>query len=191
MDGLLCMHNNGSHRIKNLFLSYCNGFWQASVEYAKDLRLYESLIIRQPLQHIIRARDAFEDHKVRFTAKTVHLESSVNYLIYSLRKAISYLIELNNTGTVGAIHAYLNNLKNEGNVSRIHLADVLTSDRITQLVEGVKDFLFKTSETFTKYMIEYKHIIQMGCLCQVDAAAESLLRVFYAKLYDHYKIFHD
>ena len=188
VDGLLCVHNNGSHIIKNKFLKYCNGFWQASVDYARDLRLYESLVIRQPLQRIIRARDTFEEHKVRFIATAVQLQSSLDFLTYAFRKTNSYLIELNSTGTVGAIDAYLHNLKNEGNASRIYLADVLTSDRITQLVGGVKDLTSKISETFTKFIIEFNHIIQMGCLCHVDAAAEPLLRVFYAKLYDHYKI---
>ena len=188
MDWLLCMHNNGSHIINDTFLSYSNGFWQVSVEYTRYLRLYESLVIRQPLQRIKRARNTFEEHKVRFTAKAVHLQSSLDYFWYAFRKANSYSIALNSTGTVGAVDAYLYNLKNEGNASRIHIADVLTSDRITQLVGHFKDLVSKMGETFTKYMIEYAHIIQMGCLCQVDAAAEPLLRVFYAKLYDHYKI---
>ena len=188
MDGLLCMHNNGSHIIKNQVLSYTNGFWQASVEYAKDLRLYESLVIRQPLQRIIRARDTFEDRKIRFNAKAVNLQSNYDYLIYAFRKMYSYSIALNSTGTVGAIDAYLHNLKNEGNASRINLADLLTSDRIVHLVGNANDFVFKIADTVTKYMIELTYIIQMECLCLADATAEPLLRVFYAKLYDHYKI---
>ena len=186
MDRLLCMHKDGCHIIKTKFFNYSNGFWQASVEYAKDLRLYESLVIRQPLQRIRRARDTFEDHKVRGTAKIVQLQSSLNYFRYTFRKAISYLIEFNSTGTVGAIEAYLHNLKNEGNASRIFLADVLTSDRITQLVGDVKDLTLRTKEIVFKYMIDYTYIVQLNCLCAVDAAAEPLLRVFYAKLYDHY-----
>ena len=140
MEGLLCLHKNGCHIIKHQFLSY----WQASVEYAKDLRLYESLVIRQPLQRIIRARNTFEDHKVRGTAKIVQLQSSLTYFRYTFRKGITYMIEFNSTGTVGAIEAYLHNLKNDGNASRIHLADVLTSDRITQLVGDVKDLTLRT-----------------------------------------------
>ena len=188
IDGLLCMHKNGCHIIINKFLSYCNGFWQASVEYAKDLRLYDTPVIRQPLHRIIRARDTFEDHNVRGTAKIVQLQSSLTYITYTFRKGISYMIEFNSTGTVGAIEAYLHNLKNEGNASRIFLADVLTSDRITQLVGDVKDLGLRTKEIIFKYMIDYTHIVQLNCLCAVDAAAEPLLRVFYAKLYDHYKI---
>ena len=98
------------------------------------------------------------------------------------------MIEFNSTGTVGAIEAYLHNLKNEGNGSRIHLADVLTLDRITQLVGDFKDLMLKTKEIVFKYMIDYTYIVQLNYLCAVDAAAEPLLRVFYAKLYDHYKI---
>ena len=55
IDGLFRNYIADGHVVE-IILNYCNGFLEASVEYDRDMRLYESLVIRKPVQNIIKER---------------------------------------------------------------------------------------------------------------------------------------
>ena len=65
INGLLriCKADDDEIDISYRYTNFTNGFWQASADYDRDLRLYESLVIRQPLQRITNSTRYFENYK--------------------------------------------------------------------------------------------------------------------------------
>jgi len=61
IDGLFRVYSAASyHENETEFFNYSNAFPTASFEYDKDLRLYESLFIEDPLSRIIKAKKLVE-----------------------------------------------------------------------------------------------------------------------------------
>ena len=89
IEGLLRIFLNSDHESEEIiyeYLNYTNGLWQASVEYDRELRLYESLVIRQPLQRIVNRMHIFHNFKVHRFPKTQILTDTISsYDIYDIQ----------------------------------------------------------------------------------------------------------
>ena len=64
IDGLLRSYIADGH-VAEIILN-CNEILQVSFEYERDMNLYESLVIRQPLQRIIRQKNFVESYKKQY-----------------------------------------------------------------------------------------------------------------------------
>ena len=64
IDGLLCSYITDGH-VAEIILN-CNEILKVSVEYERDMKLYESLVIRQPLQRIIDEKNKVTEKKKIF-----------------------------------------------------------------------------------------------------------------------------
>ena len=186
---LLQLYTDTGYEIqtKNKVLNYTNVFWLASIEYDRDLKEYESLLLRQPLQRIITARYQFEDYKAREIVNIMYYKNIHEYGYNCLEKAFQTFVLLDHASRVGKIEPYLRDLKKEKNVSKLHFAGELTSGRITRLIENYTILISRAQETVNKMSIADALDLKMQCECCVEAAKEPLLRAFFARLFDHYK----
>ncbi|KAI0220880.1 hypothetical protein LSAT2_027656, partial [Lamellibrachia satsuma] len=172
---------------KNKVLNYTNGFWLAAVEYDRDLKEYESFLLRQPRQRIITASYKFEDYKAREIVNIMYYKNIHEYGYNCLEKAFDIFRSLDRASRVGKIEPYLRDLKTEKNVSKLHFAGELTSGRITRLVDNYTILISRAQETVNKMSIADALDLKMHCECCFEAAKEPLLRAFFARLFDHYK----
>ena len=186
--GLYHIYTADGHEIqtKNKVLNYTNGLWLASVEYDRDLTAYESFVIRQPLQRIIKARNRFKDYKIRDVAKRSYLRSKDYYL-----DLVKMLL---NSSATDSEHAYRemikyqNGLENAKNVSKLHLADELTKAKITQMVIVFQTSFSRIIENNIKLYSAASSVYRIKCACFVEAEDEPILRAVFVKLYSHYKV---
>ena len=186
--GLFHIYTADGHEIetKNKVLNYTNGLRLASVEIDNDLTAYESFVIRQPLQRIIKARNRFKDYKARDVAKRSYLEGKDYYLDF-----VKILLNWRGTESEHAdreMIKYKNGLENAKNVSRLHLAGVLTNARIMQMVKVFQTSIFRIVDNNIKLYSAASNVYWINCACFVEAEDEPILRAVFVKLYGLYKI---
>ena len=189
IDGLYHIYISNEYKIqlKHNSLHYSNGLTQASEDYDRDLGIYESLVIRQPLQRIETAKTEIQECVSEFKAKLINLESTWAHTQHIYKKKYEYWLEFNKTDTSGKIAAYLDNLKKERYVSKIYMADFLTSHRITKLVEDNKEYLSRSHDLIRTLWFDITTYTSKACECNKIVASIPLMQAFYAKLYDYYK----
>ena len=189
IDGLYHTYISYEHKIdmKHKRLNYSNGFMQASEGYDRDLGKYESLVIRQPLQRIETAKTEIENYISLGFVKKIDFLSSRTRAQYIYNKKYECWLAFNKTDTSGKIAAYLDNLKNERYVSKLYIADFLTSHSITKLVEDNKEYLSRSHELTRILWFDLAMYAESACECNRKVASIPLMQAFYAKLYDYYK----
>ena len=156
IDGLYHIYFPYKHEIelKDRNLNYCIvGLMQASEGYDRDLRIYESLVIRQPLQRIETAKTEIQECASDRHAKWLDFETSKGHSQHIYEKTYKYWLEFNKTDTSGKIAAYWDNLKNYRHVSKLDIANYLTSHRITKLAELNKEYLSRLPKLIGSKMI--------------------------------------
>ena len=172
--------------LKHKTLKYSNGLTQAAEDYDRDLRIYESIVIRQPLQRIEKAKMEIKTFVTKWLAKYSDILTNLARAEYIYKKKYKYWLVFNQTNTTGKIAAYLDNLKNERYVSKLYIAGFLTSHRITKLVEDNKDYLSRSHELTRTVWFDVQIYVKEICLCNKKVAHIPLMQAFYAKLYDNY-----
>ena len=124
IDWLFRIYNADAHVVK--LISNCYGFLEASVEYDKDISLYELLVIRQPLQRIIDQNNEIKQHQENFVNNVVRrFRSEINYYLVNIHKMRALWREYSRSHATDTLVAYLDNLKNERHVSKLSLAVIL------------------------------------------------------------------
>ncbi|KAK2188085.1 hypothetical protein NP493_144g03026 [Ridgeia piscesae] len=160
---------------------------QASEGYDRDLGKYESLVIRQPLQRIETAKTEIENYISLGFVKKIDFLSRRTRAQYIYNKKYECWLAFNKTDTSGKIAAYLDNLKNERYVSKLYIADFLTSHSITKLVEDNKEYLSRSHELTRILWFDLAMYAESARECNRKVASIPLMQAFYAKLYDYYK----
>ena len=80
--------------------------------------MYESLIIRQPLQRIAEARKSFdESNKIIYAMKRRHKYETLPYLRSLYFERIMYIFQVENSAVV--VERYLYNLKTHTKISKL------------------------------------------------------------------------
>ena len=189
IDGLYHIYISYEHKIDMQYkgLNYSNGLMQASEDYDRDLGKYESLVIRQPLQRIETAKREIQECVSNCNVKYMDFQSSRKHIQHINKKKYEYWLEFNKTDTSGKIAAYLHNLKNERHVSKLYIADFVTSHRITKLVGDNKEYLSRSHELTRALWFDLTMFAECACGCNIYVARFPLMQAFYAKLYDYYK----
>ena len=190
IDGLFHIYisNENDIELKHKSLNYSNGLTQAAEDYDRDLRMYESLVIRQPLQRVEKAKRRIRVFLTKYSAKTDEYETRLAHTEHIYKKTYKYWLQFNQTDTTGKIAAYLDNLKNERYVSKLYIAGFLTSQRITKLVEDNKEYLSRSYELLRTIWFDCTYFAWIICMCNYKVARIRFMQAFYAKLYNHYKI---
>ena len=154
IDGLLRSYIADGH-VAEIILN-CNEILKVSVEYERDMKLYESLVIRQPLQRIIDEKNKFKEIKKNYFDSKIGRYIDLILSIWSNQLITSdSWRQFDRTHALDTIRSYSKNLKNERNVSKLSLAAVFTSDKILKLVDKYQESVTR-SQDYIRQLITFK-----------------------------------
>ena len=148
--GILKNHDYESEEITYEYLNYTNGLWQASVEYDNELKLYESLMIRQPMHRIIKRMRIFNNFQVRgFPKIQIRNDQPYSNDIYDLQMTglkINMIRQHNAFESItNTIAKYANNLSKGTYASKLSYANMLTNDGVKKIVDEYITDYFPTT----------------------------------------------
>ena len=160
IDGLLRSYIADGH-VAEIILN-CNEILKVSVEYERDMKLYESLVIRQPLQRII-------DEKIKFTEmKKIYFDNKIDRyrdltwsILNNRRITLDSWRQFDRSHALDTIRSYLENLKKETHVSKLSLAAVFTSDKILKLVDKYQESVTRSQDNI-RQLITFKDEMIFG-----------------------------
>ena len=185
INGLLRIWKADDHEvnISYIYTNCTNGFWQASADYDRDLKLYESLVIRQPLQRISNSIRYFENYKASVYPSGWH--GYLNY--YQKYHRSSFIIYFQFRLIKRKLTPYINNLMKGISASKLSYARMLTSDKSTKLFDDYNTKIIpKSHALISKAAFNSEELSSVLCNMIIDASKDPLLKAFFAKLYDRY-----
>ena len=189
INGLISMYNTNCQKRHTCTQrnNYSAGFREALAEYEKDLRKYESLVVRKPLKRILAEENLFLTKKNRLYSRTYNSIKEIDGLLHVANTAFDHYVEFKKTRVTDTIAEYLDNLKTKRLCSKLDLAGEIMSDRFTvpletfmNIVSGIVDSLSKRVSITN---IEHSD----KCWIIWSTSYEQLMYSFLHKLYDHYK----
>ena len=155
IDGLLRSYIADGH-VAEIILN-CNEILKVSVEYERDMKLYESLVIRQPLQRIIDENIKFTEMKKNYFDNKIDRYRDLIGSIWNNRGITSdSWRQFDRSHALDTIRSYLENLKKETHVSKLSLAAVFTSDKILKLVDKYQESVTR-SQDYIRQLITFKY----------------------------------
>ena len=188
IDALVRIYNASGQRRQARIqcFNFSEAFLEASVRYERELRTYESLVVRKPLKRILAERKLMYVDEKRDVVFNNNLRETNIFLERLAIKASKYYKEINETHIADTIAVYLEKLKANRLVSKLDIADELTSDRITQLLDNFIHIVSKIQNSI--------HEVNKDCLRYIFSTCEeisvmsnsTLLRMFNAKLGAYY-----
>ena len=186
IDGLLRSYIANGH-VAEIILN-CNQILEVSVEYERDMTLYESFVIRQPLQRIIDEKNHLQEfNKTYFYDKVQKFRDLLSLWWRHVVTIIDNLRQYHSTHANDTISSYLQNLKNETNVSRLSVAAVFTSDKILKLVEKYQDSVTRQEDNIRELVYAMNEIA--AGMCRVAYSFQHtgvMLSQWLTKQNDHY-----
>ena len=174
----------------NTEIEYFSNYTRSSnttTAYLLNLKLYESLVINKPLEHVQNAKRKFVDRKNQITAKNVGLEQNVDFLGFTLKKFKRRLVSLRNALDKCNITTYWQHLEDEKHVSKLKVADRFMSENIYVHITHVKASLSHISQQFDQCVFYIQEIDMMVCELYAAAGSEPILQEMYNKLFNYYK----
>ena len=168
--------------IKNTYVNQSNDLWLTFADYERDLKRYETLIIKQPLERVVDAIKIME-HFVEDigTLRTKHGDSMIYYR-RSVDDIDRCLTAYHNTNTTAMLKSYLDDLKNERRASKLHLAVTLNSNNVIQLLDNVKESVLRTQDRMRAVNISGEWLGLMQCRFYRNTRSP-LLNAFFSKLH--------
>ena len=186
INGLLHIYKADDNLLDEItygHINCTNEFWQASTDYDRELRLYESVVIQEPLKRIRKSLRFFEKYKASGFSKALRFNEDY-YLKFEhnlqlLHDAFQNIRQ--------QIIPYISNLENGTSASKLSYARMLTADSIKEQFENyITNFIPTSQELIRKLWFDSKDLNGLNCKMCVDATREPLLKAFFAKLYDQY-----
>ena len=189
IEGLIRIYvdvdHNGS-KYKGELINHTNGLLPASVEYVNLLDAYESLVIRQPLQRITKAKNVFEYYKSLPGVHAAERSTNINVLHSDLEELFNTMYKIFATEISDAIADYVYKLGKQRPVSKISITNIITSNRIPQILEESEIAESTYEEHLQHYKILLNYFNTWNCLCIAAAKTEPLLLSFYTNVHNHY-----
>ena len=184
IDGLLRSYIADGH-LAEIMLN-CNEILQVSFEYERDMKLYESLVIRQPLQRVIDENNQFKEIKKKLYSEIDLYRDLTGFEWNNFAIILANRRQYDRTHAYETIGSYLENLKNERNVSKLSLAAVFTSDKIMKLVDKYQVSVRRSQDNIRKLIAVVKEMILDLCLSYVYPFKSTLVGQWATKQNDHY-----
>ena len=189
INGLISMYNTNCRKRHTCTQSYnyTAGVIESLVEYEKDLRKYQSLVVRKPLNRILAEQKLFFNSK---NERSIRINNSIvetNSLDDGARTAFKRYTEFSRTRVTDTIAEYLDNLQAKRLGSKLDLAGEIMSDRFTVPLETFMNTVSGIVDSVSKMVSSTTVNQQDKCLLIVDASRRTLVRSFIVKMYDHYK----
>ena len=165
----------------------CNEILEVSVEYERDVKLYESLVIRQPLQRVIDEKNQFKEiNNKNFDSKIDLYNDLLKYDRKNVFTISNNMRRYDRTRASYTISSYLENLKKERNVSKLFLAAVFTSDKLLKLVNIYQESVTRSQDNIRKLFTVLKEMKRGVCLSYMYPFTSALLDPWITKQNDHY-----
>ena len=180
--------DDGHDKGKGEFINHTTDLWQSSVEYVKLLKVYESLVIRHPLQRVITAKDTFEHYKSLPNIHAAERLTNFNCLSFDYEQLLKKAIQLVNIDKRDVIRTYLINLYYERPASKIKTAYFITSNRIPLMMDELRQAWSKQAESICLLDKNLRYFDIWRCQCIAEAKGEPLLLAFYTSVYNHYNV---
>ena len=186
VNGLLHIYKADDNLLDEITYGHVNctnEFWQASTDYDRELRLYESLVIREPLLRIRKSIWFFEKYKTSGFSKALRFNEDYYFKfednLQLLHDAFQNIRQ--------QIIPYITSLENGTSASKLSYARLLTADGIKEQFENyITNFIPTSQELIRKLWFDSKDLNGLNCKMCVDATRNHLLKAFFAKLYDQY-----
>ena len=186
IDGMFRMNVTDCHvtDTRNNCISHSNGFWRVSADYERDLRLYESLVIKQPFHRLNSEIERWKSLKNRMVGSD--LQSLTNKCHDSNSKMIRCSFAYKNTRMTYTIENYLDDLRKGKRTSKLHIARQFNAYNVLQLIDNFTQLVLTNREDmqaliFHKSSFEWKICI-LPRLVRNDLP---ILPAWYLKMY-HY-----
>ena len=168
--------------IKDTYVNQSNDLWRTVADYGRDLKRYESLVIKLPLERLMRANKQYVVFwKEIQTLKLAYEDCMMNY-----RKGVEdidrCLTAYHHTNTTAMLKSYLDDLKNERRTSKLHLAATIQSNNIMQLLDNFKESVLRTQERIRAYNTSELYIGRLHCRFYRNTR-HPILQAFFSKLH--------
>ena len=188
IDDLVRIYNADDHRTQTSIqcFNYSDAFLKASVEYKRDLRKYESLVIRKPLKGILSPQNDLTGLEIADFTHQGNLVTRIMSLGYIVEEAIVCYNELKKTHITDTIEEYLGKMKHMKFVSKLDLAGEFTSSRVTQLVEHFTNTVSRIAYHAVDMSRDVENYYMLQCFLMNVIAKKPLQQLFFAKMYGHY-----
>ena len=167
-------------------INHTNDLWDASIEYVRQLNVYESLVIRQPLQRVIAAKDTFEHCKSRPGVYAAERLTNIEELNSNVEELHEKTLELFNTNITNALSDYFYGFIFDSHPSKRYFANLIVSNGVPQMLEDTLRIALTYAERFDISKKQMAYFDIWRCQCIADAKSEPLLMSFYTKVYNHY-----
>ena len=166
-------------------INHSNDLKHASIEYVSQLNVYESLVIRQPLQRVIKAKETFEHYKSRPGVYAAERSTNIEQLNSNFEELHEKTRDVLNTNLSSALGKYAFNLKYR-NASKTDVTNLIMSKQLPQMLEDTLRIEIKYAERFTIIKTQMTYFDIWRCQCIDTAKSEPLLMSFYTNVYNHY-----
>ena len=188
IDALISIYNTNSHKTQTCTqcFNYSRGFREASAEYERDLKKYDSLVIRKPLKRILAERKRFVDEENKYHTTLLIYVEKVHRLVQMSDIAFDQNAEFNKTHLSDKMSEYLANVKTKRLCSKLDLAGELMSDRFTLLLESFINIVSRIEYSVSKAVSNINLYEIWKCVAVWEVAFTRLLPSFLDKMYDHY-----
>ena len=184
IDTMFHINITGCHvtDTRNKCISRSDGFRRLSMDYERDLRLYESLVIKQPLHRLkseIEQWKSFQNHLVGSD-----LRSLISKCHASTSEMVKWSIAYHNTRMTYTIKEYLDDLRKGKLASKLLIAGQFNTYNIVQLVDNFTQSVLTRREDVQALMFAKSSFHWKMCtLPRVVQNDLPLLRAWYMKLY--------
>ena len=172
---------------RNNCISNSNGFWRVSVDYERDLRLYESLVITQPLR---RLNNEIEKWKSFINCMIgLDLKSLLDKSRDSTTEMATCSRAYHKTNTTNIIKKYLDDLRKGKRASKLLIAGQFSTYNVVQLIDKFTQSVLTNREDMRALIYDLTSFESGACtrsdLVHFDLP---LLRAWYLKLYHNINI---
>ena len=173
--------------IKNTSVDHNSAFWRTVADYERDLKQYESLVIKQPLERIVKVIEMTETDRKDIVALAVaNTDWKRNYR-QSVDDLDRRLTAYHHTNMTAMLKSYFDDLKNERRTSKLHIAVTIQANNIMQLLENFKESVLRTQDHMRAYITTVDNLGRMHCNFYMNTRSP-LLQAFFSKLHHHLNI---
>ena len=159
---------------------------EASVEYHKDIELYESLVIQQPLQRIMHQKNEINQMEEKVVNAKTRISGDIRYYLNNMHYLSDQWRNYSRSYATDTIGAYLENLTKQTHVSKLSLAVMFTSDKIMKQLDNYQDSAKSLQESLNKIDSALKDTRVEWCRQSYSIMSEPLLAAWFTKQFDHY-----
>ena len=189
IDGLYRIYSadyHGNGTVAKCF-SYSNAFLTASFEYVKDLSLYESLVIEDPLKRITKAKKSVECNNILISSMSFDVSTMLLNFFETLALLNDYYYEIKRVHLPIAV--YLRNLNNTRKISKLaHAINIVSERFMTYVTEKYIYHFFSFVEIYKTFRSVVYEFTSREYTYITEAMSDPLMRAFVAKLSDHYNM---